>query len=98
MWRLSDILLYRKELVMDIIEAIRTRKSIRGYKPDPVPKEVLRDIMDIATRAPSSMNTQPWEVTIVAGEVLDRRKQWEWSTRWWPPSNFKVRSGSWLRN
>jgi len=66
MWRLSDILLYRKELVMDIIEAIRTRKSIRGYKPDPVPREVLRDIMDIATRAPSSMNTQPWEVAIVS--------------------------------
>jgi len=60
---------------MDILEAIRTRKSTRGYKPDPVPKEVLRDILDIAIRAPSSMNTQPWEITVVAGEALDNIKR-----------------------
>ena len=56
---------------MDIIEAIRARKSIRGYKPDPVPKETLREILDIATRSPSAMNTQPWEITVITGEVLD---------------------------
>lgn len=56
---------------MDIIEAIRLRKSIRGYKPDPVPKEILREIMDIAIRTPSTLNTQPWEITVVSGEVLD---------------------------
>jgi nitroreductase len=56
---------------MDLIEAIRTRKSIRGYRPDPVPKEVLQSVLDIATRSPSAMNTQPWEVTVVTGEALD---------------------------
>ncbi len=56
---------------MDVIEAIRTRKSIRGYKPDPVPKEILREILEIATRSPSTMNTQPWEITVLAGEALD---------------------------
>ncbi len=56
---------------MDVIEAIRTRKSIRGYKPDPVPKEVLKEILEIATRSPSGMNTQPWEITVVAGDVLN---------------------------
>jgi nitroreductase len=56
---------------MDIVEAIRSRKSIRGYKPDAVPKEILKEILGIATRAPSAMNTQPWEITIVSGEVLD---------------------------
>ena len=60
---------------MDLIEAIKTRKSIRGYKPDPVPKEVLKEILEVATRAPSGMNTQPWEFTVVAGEVLDQIKQ-----------------------
>jgi len=60
---------------MDIVEAIRTRKSIRGFKPDPVPKEVLRDIIDIARRAPSAMNTQPWEITVVSGEALDNIKR-----------------------
>jgi nitroreductase len=56
---------------MDIIEAIKQRKSIRGYKPDPVPKEVLRQILELASRAPSAMNTQPWEFTVLTGEVLE---------------------------
>jgi len=55
---------------MDIIDAIRARKSIRGYKPDPVPKEMLREILETAIRSPSTMNTQPWEITVVTGEVL----------------------------
>jgi len=60
---------------MDILEAIRARKSIRGYKPAPVPKGILREIIDIATRAPSAMNTQPWEITVVTGKVLDNIRQ-----------------------
>lgn len=56
---------------MDIIEAIRSRKSIRGFKLNPVPKEVLSEILDIAKNTPSAMNTQPWEVTVITGEVLD---------------------------
>jgi len=60
---------------MDILEAIRARKSIRGYKPDPVPKEILREIIDTATRAPSTANTQPWEITVVTGKVLNNIKQ-----------------------
>jgi nitroreductase len=60
---------------MDIVEAIRLRKSIRGFKRDPVPKEVLREIFETATRAPSAMNTQPWEITVVAGEALDRIRE-----------------------
>ncbi len=60
---------------MDIVEAIRSRKSIRGYKPDPVPKEVLKDILDIARHSPSGMNAQPWDITVVTGEVLDNIKK-----------------------
>ena len=60
---------------MDIVEAVRSRKSIRGYKPDPVPKEILKEILDIATRSPSGMNTQPWEFTVITGEVLDNIKR-----------------------
>jgi nitroreductase len=60
---------------MDLIEAIKSRKSIRGYKPDPVPKEVLKEILEVSSRAPSSMNTQPWEVTIIAGEVIEKIKR-----------------------
>lgn len=60
---------------MDIVEAIHSRKSIRGYKPDPVPKEVLKEILETAIHAPSGMNTQPWEITVIAGEVMEKIKQ-----------------------
>lgn len=60
---------------MDIVEAIRSRKSVRGFKPDSVPKEVIREILEIATRSPSGYNTQPWEITVIAGEVLDNIKR-----------------------
>ena len=60
---------------MNMLEAINSRKSIRGYKPDPVPKEILEEIIDIATRSPSAMNTQPWEITVVTGKVLDDIRQ-----------------------
>ena len=60
---------------MDLMEAIKSRKSIRGYKSDPVPKEVLQEILEAASRAPSSMNIQPWEFTVIAGEVIEKIKQ-----------------------
>lgn len=60
---------------MDIINAIKKRKSIRGYKPDPVPKDVIREILTIAGRAPSAMNTQPWEFVVVAGEPLKKIRE-----------------------
>ncbi|MCU0600463.1 MAG: nitroreductase family protein, partial [Desulfobacterales bacterium] len=56
---------------MDIIEAIQSRKSIRGFKSDPVEKSVIREILDIAVRAPSAMNTQPWEFFVITGDVLN---------------------------
>lgn len=56
---------------MDILESVRARKSIRGYKQDPVPREIIREILDVSTRAPSALNTQPWEFTVVTGEALD---------------------------
>lgn len=56
---------------MDILEAIKTRKSIRGYKTDPVSREVLEDILSMAARSPSAMNTQPWEFTVVSGGVME---------------------------
>jgi nitroreductase len=55
---------------MDVIEPVKKRKSIRGYKPNPVPKHILEQILELASRAPSAMNTQPWEFTVVTGEVL----------------------------
>ena len=56
---------------MDVIEAVKKRKSIRGYKPDPVSKQILEQLLELAIRAPSAMNTQPWEFTVLTGDVLE---------------------------
>jgi len=60
---------------MEIVEAINRRKSIRAYKSDPVPREILKEIMELALRAPSWGNTQPWEFAIVAGKKLEEIRQ-----------------------
>jgi nitroreductase len=57
---------------MDIIEAINTRKSIRGFKSDFVSKDVLTRILESACKAPSAMNTQPSEFIVVTGDVLNK--------------------------
>jgi nitroreductase len=60
---------------MELIDAIKTRKSIRNFKPDPIPKDTIREILEIATRAPSAVNRQPWEFFIITGETLEKIKQ-----------------------
>jgi nitroreductase len=55
---------------MQLEEAILNRRSIRAFRPDPVPPAVLREIVETARWVPSAANTQPWEVTIVGGERL----------------------------
>src|ERR1044072_9859268 len=57
---------------MHFDDVIQGRRSIRGYKPDPVPRELIEEIIARAMRAPSSMNTQPWNFYVITGEPLDR--------------------------
>jgi nitroreductase len=60
---------------VDVLEALRTRKSIRGFEPDPVPREVLSEILEIACRAPSAVNSQAWEFFVLAGDLLEKVKR-----------------------
>jgi nitroreductase len=56
--------------------AIASRRSIRAFLPTPVPRQTIEDILAVATRAPSGVNTQPWKVTVLTGaakEDLSRR-------------------------
>jgi nitroreductase len=53
-------------------EVVNGRRSIRGFKPELVPRAVIEEVIALAMRAPSSLNTQPWNFTVVAGEPLDR--------------------------
>ncbi len=56
---------------MDFEQLVAQRRSTRGYKPEPVPQELLAEIVEIAKRAPSSMNTQPWNFHVVTGAPLE---------------------------
>jgi nitroreductase len=60
------------ERKMELIEAIQQRRSIRAFKNKPVSKGIIMEILNIACRAPSAMNTQPWEFVVVSSEKLDR--------------------------
>lgn len=56
---------------MEFTQLIRLRKSIRGYRKDPVPRKVIDEIIEVAKWAPSSMNTQTWNVHVVTGSPLE---------------------------
>ena len=57
---------------MQLDQAMKERRSIRGFQDRPVPKEVLKEVIALANRAPSSMNTQPWHLHVLTGEPLER--------------------------
>ena len=73
---------------MEYHEVINGRRSTRGFLEKPVPTEVLKEVIELAIRAPSSMNTQPWHFHIVTGEVLDniRRENTKRNVEGVPPS------------
>jgi nitroreductase len=60
---------------MEFETLVAERRSIRGYKKDPVPKELIREVIEVAKGAPSSMNTQPWFFHVITGEPLDRIRE-----------------------
>ena len=60
---------------MEYDEVMLGRRSIRGYKPDPVPQKLIEEILTLAMRAPTSMNTQPWNFYVITGEPLARIRQ-----------------------
>jgi nitroreductase len=60
---------------VNIIDAINARKSIRGFKTDPVDPATIKKILEAAVRAPSAMNTQPWEFFVITGTVLDQIRE-----------------------
>ena len=50
---------------MDVYECIRTRRTVREFKPDPVPEAIVQKILQAGRWAPSSSNTQPWHFVVV---------------------------------
>lgn len=68
---------------LDLAAVIRGRRSVRRYRPDPVPRELLAELLELAAWAPSAGNRQSWQFTVVSsGQVLARmaaavRARWE---------------------
>ncbi|MBI4283137.1 MAG: nitroreductase [Chloroflexi bacterium] len=60
---------------MDVIEAMLERRSIRSFTSNPVPKGTVLKVLEAATRAPSSSNTQSWEIFVAGGKVLENIRQ-----------------------
>lgn len=58
--------------MISVSQAVRQRRSVRAFLPRPVAREVIEDILDTASRAPSGGNLQPWHVDVLTGEPLDQ--------------------------
>jgi nitroreductase len=55
---------------MNVSEAVDRRMSVRAFRPDPVPGDVVRELLEAAKRAPSGGNLQPWRVYALSGAPL----------------------------
>lgn len=56
----------------DVRTAALERRSIRRYRPDPIPEPLLREVLELALRAPSAWNLQPWRILVVRDPALKR--------------------------
>ncbi|MEX0604520.1 MAG: nitroreductase [Marinobacter sp.] len=60
---------------MTLVDAITTRRSVRGFLPEPVSDDVLTSIFELARTSPSNCNTQPWTCYVASGELKDRLRE-----------------------
>jgi nitroreductase len=60
---------------MDVLQALNSRYTVRAFKPDPIDRTTLEQVMEAALKSPSWANTQPWEIYVAGGEVLDRLRE-----------------------
>ena len=56
---------------IELVQALKDRRSVRGFKPDPIEPAVINEILALANRSPSFTNSQPWEVAVVTGKTRD---------------------------
>ncbi|MCB8768758.1 nitroreductase [Acinetobacter soli] len=61
----------QSEQVQLVDQAITSRHSVRAFLPTPIEPQIIKDILAVASRAPSGTNTQPWKVYVVTGKTRD---------------------------
>ena len=57
---------------IEVKDAIVSRRSIRQFTSEPISNEVITDILEVAARAPSGTNIQPWKVHVLTGSMKDK--------------------------
>ena len=62
-------------MLMDVLDALHLRYTVRSFKADPVSSETLHKIFEAALHTPSWANTQPWEIFVAGGDVLNRLRK-----------------------
>jgi len=62
--------MHKPDLTAAVDAAIRGRHSVRAFLPTPVPRTTIEHLLDVAARAPSGTNTQPWQVHVLTGAKL----------------------------
>ena len=67
---------------LDVFEAIRLRRAVRTFKPDPVPRAAIEILLDAAVRAPTAMHREPWAFVIIQDRTLLRRLSDRVKARW----------------
>jgi len=58
---------------MDAIEVLKTRRSVRAYRSEPVPRRIIEDIIDCGRLAATAVNIQPWEFVVVTESAMLRK-------------------------
>ena len=61
--------------MLSVTEAVRARRSVRGFSERPVDMALMRELVELAARAPSGGNLQPWHIDVVSGAPLDAFKR-----------------------
>jgi nitroreductase len=67
---------------MSFLSLVRKRRSVRAYKPDPVPEEMLEQVLEAGRLAPSACNFQPWRFIVLQGESEVRRLSKSYGREW----------------
>ena len=63
-----------EEVIMDVYEAVKSRRAVRGFKDQPVSREVLERVLSAAAWSPSGSNIQPWNTYVLTGAPLAELK------------------------
>ena len=69
---MQSLIFLEAAIMTTVTQAIFERRSARAFLGQPVPADLIRDIIEVARRTPSSSNMQPWRLSVMAGNDLDR--------------------------